>query len=81
MANNWLNNFTHLIKYGTPGSCPSFRSEDTDHVHVVCSANNNFLEMWCNACGSRNQLCGRGEPPTGFKVMSADEYAYWKCEG
>jgi hypothetical protein len=78
MAKRWFKNLSHLSIHGNPGNCPSCRSSDTDYTHVLCEGDNIFLEMWCNACGRGEQVCGRGTPPEGYKVISADEYTAWK---
>ena len=81
MAKRWHKCISSIAAHGTPGNCPSCKSEYTDYVYVICSEHNSFLHMWCNACGRGEQVCGRGKPPEGWKTMTGDEYAAWKYEG
>ena len=71
----WMKNYISADTNGDSGSCPFCGSTDTDYVIVQDPS---FIEVWCNTCFSMDNMCYRGTPKFGRKIMTGDEYANWK---
>ena len=56
----WFKNLERVQNDGIVGECPSCKSPDTDYMYYIGMNDHFGLDVWCNACGKRIHVDGKG---------------------